>query len=410
MHPMLATFLSDLWAMEPSALSSLMESLASGDWKAAGMLAQDDEPTPYTVDDDGTMTIPVVGVLLPTVPMIFRAFGINATGYDEIQDAVEAALDDPKVKAVTLAINSPGGSVSGIHAVSDAIDDLNDVKPVTAQVSGMAASAAYWIAAQAGAIYADRGSQVGSIGVYAVVRDSSVAAAQAGIKVHVVSSAELKGSGVPGAPVTDAQLADVRRMISAMASDFIADVADGRGKSTAEILPSATGQLWMAAEAHARGLIDEEPADETIDQETTDMDAFALIEKHPAHAALIAKMAKEGATVDAMSAAIVTADAVAALNAANAKAVQAEAATVAAKAESDALKVKLADAEKVRDQHAKQLADLNALAAGGKAGTKVLQDGEEAKPEQLSQAKIDALSPIDRAKFYARGGVLAVEA
>lgn len=403
MHPMLSSFLSDLWAMEPGALSSLMESLASGDWKAAGMLSQDEEPETYTVDEDGTMTIPVAGVLLPTVPGIFRAFGINATGYDDIRDAIDEAGNDPAVKAVVLAIDSPGGSVSGIHAVADAIDDLTDDKPVVAQISGMAASAAYWIASQATAIYADRGSQVGSIGVYAVARDASVAAANAGIKVHVVSSAELKGAGVPGAPITDAQLAEMRRMIGGMASDFITDVARGRGKSTADILPSATGQIWMAAEALTRGLIDAQPVDDVTPVEDTNMDAFALIEKHPAHAALIAKMAKEGAHVDAMSAAIVTADAAAALASAKAD-------MVAVKAEADALKVKLAEAEKARDQNAKQLADLNAMAAGGKAGTKVQQDGEEAKVEQLSQEKLEAMSSIERARFFARGGVVSLVA
>ncbi len=411
MHPTLANMLGDLWAMEPGALSGLMASLTNGDWKAAGMLEQeDDDAQPYSIDENGTMTIQITGTLMASVPLIFQLFGINATGYDEIRAAVAVARTDPKVKAVTLMIDSPGGSTSGIHAVADDLSDLNDEKPVTARVSGMAASAAYWIASQASKIYAERGSMIGSIGTYAVVRDSSVAAANAGIKVNVISSADLKGAGVPGAPVTDAQLADVRRMITAITENFVADVAIGRGKSTADILPSATGQLWMAPQAIARGLIDEEQTDEPPQQETTDMDAFALIEKHPAHAAMIAKMAKDGVKVEAMEAAITNADALAALANAKAETAKAQADLVTAKADAEALKVKLADAEKVRDQHAKQLTDLKAIAKGGAAGNKIAQDGEESKPEQISQAAFDAMAPLERAKFYARGGVVSAEA
>jgi signal peptide peptidase SppA len=395
--------------MEPNALRAFMSTMANGDWRAAGNLVSDDakpdDAPPYDIEN-GVAHIRISGVLMPSVPWIMRAFGIDATGYDDICEACRLAAADPAVDSVCLDIDSPGGSVSGVHSTADAVDKLDEEKTVTARVTGMCASAGYWIAAKASKITADRGSMIGSIGVYSVVQDLSVAAANAGVKVHVISSSELKGAGVPGSQITDAQIADMQRMIDAFSADFVQDVADGRGKSIADILPSATGQVWMANEAQERGLIDGLTSDDIEDQERKNMDAFSLIQKHPAHAAMIAKLAQENATADAMGAAIAAADAAAALAALTDKADKSEAAAAAAKADADALKVKLAASAKECEALSAQLATLNALAVGGKAGAKVAQEGEPPAAEKLSPDAVAAMSGIERAKFFARGGTV----
>jgi len=71
-----------------------------------------------------------------------------------------------------------------------------------------------------------------------------------------VSSHELKGVGVEGAPVTDAQLADIKRNILDYAELFNAAVSRGRGLEQAQVKQVATGQVWLGEEARQLGLID----------------------------------------------------------------------------------------------------------------------------------------------------------
>lgn len=381
MHPLLASLFTDTWAMESAALERFMDSMCNADWKSAGML--ESEPTELAPEiRGGVAIIPIAGMLLPRVPGIFRAFGIEATSYADISNAVRKAADDPAIARIVLAVNSPGGSVSGVHAAADAILAARDVKPITAEVSGMAASAAYWLASQASTIVADRGAVVGSIGVYGVMHDMSRAAENAGIRVHVIASTPLKGAGVPGAPITDAQLADRRRMIDSASDQFIADIARGLGKSTKDASAFATGQVWSAQEAHASGLIHGIQSA----QDFTHMDAFALIEKHPAHAALIAGLAKQGKTVADMEAAIDRADAAAAhaalVGERDALKASVEKLTADSKSVADALAAEKARADKAT-------ADFDALKAhvdGGKAGAKIKPDGDEKTVEKLTHA------------------------
>ena len=63
------------------------------------------------------------------------------------------------------------------------------------------------VASQAGFVAANESALVGSIGTYGVIYDLSKRAENEGITVHIVRAGAFKGAGVPGAPVTDEQLA-----------------------------------------------------------------------------------------------------------------------------------------------------------------------------------------------------------
>lgn len=214
----------------------------------------DAAPRSRAVLADGVATIPITGVLMKSVPKIFRYFGVEATSYSEIQADLAAANADPKVTSIRLAIDSPGGQVSGVKETADAIAASG--KPVHAVVNDLAGSAAYWLASQAKTITASPMSQTGSIGVYTSVVDSSKAAEDAGFKVHLISSGPHKGMGTPGVPVTDEQLKAAKDLIDGMASHFVADVAAGRGKAVGQVQDWATGRVWLADKAKALGLID----------------------------------------------------------------------------------------------------------------------------------------------------------
>lgn len=382
MHPLAAALAAESWAMEPTALERFMASLAAIDPKA-GMFDDPDEADdvpPYALTN-GLATIAVAGVLMKSVSPILRYFGINATGYAEISAALDAAAADPAVDRVMLEIDSPGGAVSGVQALADKIRAFN--KPTIAHCNELCASAAYWLAAQADEVTGTRGAQVGSIGVFVAVVDRSQAAAAAGIRVHVISSGAHKGAGVPGAAITDEQIAEIRRSVLASAQEFVADVAAGRGESPAKVQESADGRVFSAADAQTRGLIDRiaaDPRKEYIMSKSVEQMA-ALIKANPARAQLIAEMAVTDADETAIKDAIVAADA------ADAKA-KAEADAKAAADELTKAKDELATAEeataKLQADHDALKAKHDALAAlkAGAAGNKVQPEGDTAKPAE----------------------------
>jgi ClpP class serine protease len=123
--------------------------------------------------------------------------------------------------------------------------------------SDLTASAAYWVAAQCGRIYANELASVGSIGTYCVVRDSSKAAEAIGVTVHVVRAGAFKGAMTEGTAITEEHLAEAQRIIDGINARFVGMVAEGRGMSTEAVKAIADGRVHLASEALPLGLIDQ---------------------------------------------------------------------------------------------------------------------------------------------------------
>ena len=92
---------------------------------------------------DGVAVLPVQGVISPKANLMTQISG--GASAQLLQRDLAAALADPRVSAVVLAIDSPGGSVFGSPDLAAQIYAARDVKPIVAHTDGMMASAAYWI-------------------------------------------------------------------------------------------------------------------------------------------------------------------------------------------------------------------------------------------------------------------------
>jgi ClpP class serine protease len=107
----------------------------------------------------------------------------------------------------------------------------------------MAASAAYWLASQAGEIVIERAASVGSIGVVATVSKQEAAGSDGRRSYEIVSSgAPLKRPD----PSTDEGKAAIQEQIDAIEKSFIADVARGR-KVSAGVVRSEFGRGGMVS-------------------------------------------------------------------------------------------------------------------------------------------------------------------
>src|ERR1700688_3793028 len=127
--------------MQPTFRSSLFALLES---YAPQLLAE--ARVPFKAPKVATGQVGIFGVL-------GQGDGWADSDYSEIRAHVRRALADPNVKTIDLFVDSPGGSVLGLPETADVIHAANKIKPVRTFVTGIAASAAYWLGSQGSSIH-----------------------------------------------------------------------------------------------------------------------------------------------------------------------------------------------------------------------------------------------------------------
>ncbi len=288
--PALNLLLQSCWLLEPRALEVMADIVIRHDagirlskeeidarLKAAAGDGQRNSPG-YSVKGNVAM-IPIYGVLEKRASYFSDVSGMVST--QKIEQDVNAALSDGDVRSILLDIDSPGGSVDGIAELGDLIFAARQKKPIWARANGQMASAAYWLGAQAEQIFSGRAAQVGAIGVYTVMYDTSALYKKEGVKVHVVKAGEMKATGARGTELTDAQLADVQRQVNAIYELFVTAVAVGRGLSEDQARALADGRIHLGAAAQKLGLVD---GVETLDSVVAKMQALSPISNPSARA------------------------------------------------------------------------------------------------------------------------------
>lgn len=355
---------------------------------------------------DGVAHLDLSGILLGSADWLLDAWGVDYTVSPHFAAAISQADADPAVRQIVIDADSPGGSVQGLQGAFEAIRDAK--KPVMVAVTGMLASAALYITAAADHITAEPASMVGSIGTVVVVRDFSKLFEDAGIITHVVSTGPLKGAGTTGAPISDAHLASLQAIVDDLGAQFRAVLVEGRGLAADAVQALATGEVWLGAQAKARGLIDSvntnalAAASKKAKEHPMDKDQIlALLAAHPGAVALIT--ANAGKPLAEVQALIAKADADAEKAALVARAEKAEA---DAQSAVEQLTAEKAAHEKTRGEAAaiKAAHDKLANLAGaiGKDPGAGNADGKASLT--MTQAEVDAMEPRAKAKFFADGG------
>jgi signal peptide peptidase SppA len=183
----------------------------------------------------------------------------GGTGLDAFMGAFRSAMVNPEVGAILIDIDSPGGQVGGVPEAAAEIRAARDQKPITAfaNVGIGAASAAYYIGAQAGEFVASPSAEVGSIGVRGVHEDMSGFFEQKGIKHTIISAGKYKTEGSPYGPMTEEGLAYYQRTVDHYYEMFLADVAKGRQVAVSLVRSDfGEGRMLLAKDALKAGMID----------------------------------------------------------------------------------------------------------------------------------------------------------
>jgi signal peptide peptidase SppA len=200
-------------------------------------------------------SVAVISLVGPMSKNGGRSLSSGASTVD-LRRQVRLAAADPDVTAMLLRIDSPGGQIAGTPDLAADVRQAALKKPFYAYAEDMCCSAAYWVASQCNAIYANASAFVGSIGVLLVITDSSEAAQQAGEKVIVVSTGDFKGVGAEGTEITEEQVAYIQGQVDDIGAQFISAVNRGRGLSLTLGQAPADGAVYFGAKARSVGLVD----------------------------------------------------------------------------------------------------------------------------------------------------------
>ncbi|HSN85068.1 MAG TPA: S49 family peptidase, partial [Polyangiales bacterium] len=97
----------------------------------------------------------------------------------------------------------------------------------------------------------------GSIGVVSARLLASELLDRVGIRTEVLRTGPYADFHSPHRPLTEDERALMNRELDAFYDSFVSLVADGRGRTVDEIEPLARGRVWLGADAHRLGLVDE---------------------------------------------------------------------------------------------------------------------------------------------------------
>jgi signal peptide peptidase SppA len=171
--------------------------------------------------------------------------------------ALRQALADDTVSQILIDIDSPGGSVYGVAELADEIAAARAQKPVVAIANSLAASAAYWLGAQADELYVTPGGEVGSIGVWQAHFDYSQALAAEGVTPTLISAGKYKVEGNPYAPLDEEAQSFMQSRVNDYYGAFTKAVARGRAVPIAQVRDGlGQGRVLGADAALAENMVD----------------------------------------------------------------------------------------------------------------------------------------------------------
>lgn len=166
---------------------------------------------------------------------------ITSDTADQVIDNLREARHNESIQAVVLDINSPGGSAAASEQLYLAVNRTAQQMPVVTAVTGMAASGGYYTAVGSDEIFVTPASNVGSVGVRAVVP-------QQGVPQGEIVTGPDKGatSTVP----------EVRRQVETLRRAFIGTVEHERTDLQLSRTELSYAKLYSGARGVHLGLAD----------------------------------------------------------------------------------------------------------------------------------------------------------
>lgn len=247
-HRIAEKLFNEPWAIQKEWLQKMV-SIADRESDLEALEARLGKPLDYAYEATvrgTTAVIPIDGPIFPKANILSRMSG--AVSLDMIAQDFQEAVENDSIESIALTINSPGGYITGIDEMHALIK--GSPKPVYAHVSGIGASAAYWLASAATEVSITPTSSVGSIGV---------------VQVHTISedderTIEFVSSVSPRKrldPETEEGRAEAMDSVNKVAEVFVDNVAKGRDTSPEDVIQNfGQGGMLTGQQAVDAGMAD----------------------------------------------------------------------------------------------------------------------------------------------------------
>jgi protease-4 len=201
------------------------------------------------LSDEATGSSPLtIGTPPARVPLLVR-----------VREELKKAGQDPKVRAVVVRINSPGGTVTASDIIFRELDDFRRTSrvPVVASMMDVAASGGYYVALAADTIVAHPTTVTGSIGVIMISLNAEGLLQKIGLSTATIKSGERKDMGSPFRTLTPEERGIFQSVIDDLYRQFVAKVVERRKIPTAAATALADGRIYTAEQALGHGLVDQ---------------------------------------------------------------------------------------------------------------------------------------------------------
>jgi protease-4 len=188
-----------------------------------------------------------LGTAPPRVPLLVR-----------VREELEKASRDPKVKAVVLKINTPGGTVTASDILFHEIDTFRQRTklPIVAVMMDVATSGGYYVALAADTIVAHPTTVTGSIGVIMLTLNADGLLQKIGVTTTTIKSGPLKDMGSPLRSLTPEERAILQSVIDDLYGQFVTKVAERRRIPLEAAKTLGDGRIYTAQQALADKLVD----------------------------------------------------------------------------------------------------------------------------------------------------------
>ncbi len=188
------------------------------------------------------------------VPLVGSQYPRSLSDFAQRIDAAAANSD---VGHIVIPVDSPGGTYTGTPEAAAAVARAQAIKPVTAHIGGLGASAAYWVPSQAGQVHISPSGEAGSIGVLAIHTDLSRMMREGGIDHTIIRSVPHKAEVNMFEPLTEEARAHLEGQVADAHDEFVRAVAAGRRTSLSRVNSDfGQGRTMSAQKAVAAGMAD----------------------------------------------------------------------------------------------------------------------------------------------------------
>jgi protease-4 len=171
-------------------------------------------------------------------------------------EQINKYLDDPRIKAIIVRIDSPGGGVAASQEIYEAILAAKTKKKVVASLGSVAASGGYYVACGADKIVANPGTLTGSIGVIMHFTNVQDTMKKLGLRASSIKSGKYKDIGSPFREMTSDEESLIQNVIDDIYDQFVETVSVNRKISKEKLKEYTDGRIFTGRQALGMGLVD----------------------------------------------------------------------------------------------------------------------------------------------------------